>query len=575
MGHREPDERVRRQKSFNDPDRGLFVAPRSELVACVSPPANVDGRVPARASSASAPTARASVRRTSRTVLDLVRAGLPPRSTPARAALERPGRAAGRRRPAARRRWSRRPSATSSPSRSTSKASCAASAAAPGWSRSGTRRRRSTSPTRTRSSARTTTSPSPGLAARCDFELEVAAVVGRDGRVADAGRRPRPHLRLHDHERLVGPRPAAPRDEGRPRPGQGQGLRHHPRAVAGHRRRARAVPRRRRVPRPGHARCRSTASRSARTCCQHGLAVRGAGRLRLPRHARSAPATCSAPAPAATAAAWPSCGAGAAQLDPPPLQPGDVVEMTVEGIGTIRNRVVAGRPHLPPLHRPDPDPRPQLRRRQCTRHRRKETTVFEYFPGNYVWNLGVVATLNSGGLIDEVDRACRPIREAAAQGSDAGTARLPAGLDGADRSARGAGGGGGEGRAHPHRRAAVLPRHQLPLPGRADAGASPTPTGYPPTSGSWNWRRSRSSSRDPRISRVEIPYEGTTLPGVLQRGARHRRRPGAGDDHVVNGLDSTKEHMYTSEHWAELAARGISSLMVDSPAPARRCGCRA
>ena len=34
--------------------------------------------------------------------------------------------------------------------------------------------------------------------------------------------------------------------------------------------------------------------------------------------------------------------------------------------------------------------------------------MFEYFPGNYVWNLGVVATMNSGGQIDEVDRACRP-----------------------------------------------------------------------------------------------------------------------------------------------------------------------
>ena len=47
--------------------------------------------------------------------------------------------------------------------------------------------------------------------------------------------------------------------------------------------------------------------------------------------------------------------------------------------------------------------------------------MFEYFPGNYIWNLGVVATLNSGGAIDEVDRACRPIRELAAQGSDVGT----------------------------------------------------------------------------------------------------------------------------------------------------------
>ncbi len=32
-----------------------------------------------------------------------------------------------------------------------------------------------------------------------------------------------------------------------------------------------------------------------------------------------------------------------------------------------------------------------------------------------------------------------------------------------------------------------------------------------------------------------------------------------------NGLDSTEEHMYSSGHWAELAARGISCLMVDCP----------
>jgi dienelactone hydrolase len=32
-----------------------------------------------------------------------------------------------------------------------------------------------------------------------------------------------------------------------------------------------------------------------------------------------------------------------------------------------------------------------------------------------------------------------------------------------------------------------------------------------------------------------------------------------------NGLDSTKEHIYASGHWEELAARGISCLMVDTP----------
>jgi 2-keto-4-pentenoate hydratase/2-oxohepta-3-ene-1,7-dioic acid hydratase in catechol pathway len=45
---------------------------------------------------------------------------------------------------------------------------------------------------------------------------------------------------------------------------------------------------------------------------------------------------------------------------PPPLEPGDVVEMTVEGIGTIRNRVVAG-VDLPPVA--PARTRPRIRKR--------------------------------------------------------------------------------------------------------------------------------------------------------------------------------------------------------------------
>jgi 2-keto-4-pentenoate hydratase/2-oxohepta-3-ene-1,7-dioic acid hydratase in catechol pathway len=48
------------------------------------------------------------------------------------------------------------------------------------------------------------------------------------------------------------------------------------------------------------------------------------------------------------------------ELSPPPLQPGDVVEMTVEGIGTIRNRVVEG-VDLPPVAAARP--RPRIRKR--------------------------------------------------------------------------------------------------------------------------------------------------------------------------------------------------------------------
>jgi 2-keto-4-pentenoate hydratase/2-oxohepta-3-ene-1,7-dioic acid hydratase in catechol pathway len=45
---------------------------------------------------------------------------------------------------------------------------------------------------------------------------------------------------------------------------------------------------------------------------------------------------------------------------PPPLRPGDVVEMTVEGIGTIRNRVVEGI-ELPPVRPARPRPRARER----------------------------------------------------------------------------------------------------------------------------------------------------------------------------------------------------------------------
>jgi 2-keto-4-pentenoate hydratase/2-oxohepta-3-ene-1,7-dioic acid hydratase in catechol pathway len=46
--------------------------------------------------------------------------------------------------------------------------------------------------------------------------------------------------------------------------------------------------------------------------------------------------------------------------DPPPLRPGDVVEMTVEGIGTIRNRVVPGL-QLPPVRPARARPRTRQR----------------------------------------------------------------------------------------------------------------------------------------------------------------------------------------------------------------------
>ncbi|WP_103344099.1 alpha/beta hydrolase family protein [Amycolatopsis sp. CA-126428] len=185
--------------------------------------------------------------------------------------------------------------------------------------------------------------------------------------------------------------------------------------------------------------------------------------------------------------------------------------------------------------------------------------MFEYFPGNYVWNLGVVATLNSGGLIDEVDRACRPIREAAAQGEDAGTREflrawtaLTDQLVGQAEAAEKAG--------HP-RTAGQLYARATNYLCQAERLQSASAPGRLDT-----YRRVLELQQkalelvSPAVTRVAVPFEGTTLPAYFSAAG-----PGAPVMILWNGLDSTKEHMYSSGHWAELAARGISCLMVDCP----------
>jgi dienelactone hydrolase len=189
--------------------------------------------------------------------------------------------------------------------------------------------------------------------------------------------------------------------------------------------------------------------------------------------------------------------------------------------------------------------------------------VFEYFPGNYVWNLAVVAALNSGGLIDEVDRACRPLREASAGGENAGTGdflrvwtdltdTLVAQAEAAEKAGH-------------HRTAGQIyarATNYLVNAERMQAAHSAERLA--------TYRRclelmQRSFAlADPLTTRVAVPYEGTTLPSYFTRA------PAADQGPVPvmvlwNGLDSTKEHQYLSGFSKELAARGISTLMVDCP----------
>ena len=190
--------------------------------------------------------------------------------------------------------------------------------------------------------------------------------------------------------------------------------------------------------------------------------------------------------------------------------------------------------------------------------------MFEYFPtGPYTWNLGVVATLNSGGLIDEVDRACRPIKDAANAGEDAGTpdflrawtALTDQLVDQAEAA---------EKAGHTRTAGQLWFRASNYLAQAERMLASSDPDRVPTYRRMLEIAQKAFETHSPRVSRVAVPYEGTTLPAYFSQA------PAADDGPVpvvvlVNGLDSTKEHMYSSNHWEELAARGISCLMLDQP----------
>jgi dienelactone hydrolase len=189
--------------------------------------------------------------------------------------------------------------------------------------------------------------------------------------------------------------------------------------------------------------------------------------------------------------------------------------------------------------------------------------VFEYFPGNYVWNLSVVATLNSGGLIDEIDRACRPIREAAGRGEDAGTAEfLQAWTQLADTLVGQAEAAEKAGRTRNAGRLYARATNYLVQAERMQSASSPDRIAT--YERCLDLMQKSFTLADPRTSRVSIPFEGTTLPAYFTKAPAADHAP-APVMIMWNGLDSTKEHIYLSGISDELAARGISTLMVDTP----------
>nr|WP_274636198.1 alpha/beta fold hydrolase [Microbacterium bovistercoris] len=193
--------------------------------------------------------------------------------------------------------------------------------------------------------------------------------------------------------------------------------------------------------------------------------------------------------------------------------------------------------------------------------------MYMYFPTNYVWSMSVVATLNNGGLIDDVDKASRPVLDASEHGDDVGTELLYGSWQAvADRILASAQEdetrGWKLGASEKYYRAALYTS-------QAERLQSPK----------WEGRRAAyQKSIDLLLKHVElggiplttvdIPYHGDDAAAGAALPGYFHRAPGAGPHPLIvvwNGLDSTKEMMYTSGFAQQLAARGISTLMMDPP----------
>ncbi len=188
--------------------------------------------------------------------------------------------------------------------------------------------------------------------------------------------------------------------------------------------------------------------------------------------------------------------------------------------------------------------------------------MFQYFPGNYVWNLSVDIAIESGAKIGEIEEMCRPLLDAAQGAEKADTGRFLlewvrmadklVGLAGEDEACGRALSAGTK-----LQRAALYYFTAERMQGHGAPGRTQT----------WGeaqdaFRRAMTLGRD-NVERFEIAVGSGIIPALLTR-AEGVSGP-APTVLYVNGLDSCKELLYWSGLPRALARRGVSTLSVDQP----------
>jgi len=188
--------------------------------------------------------------------------------------------------------------------------------------------------------------------------------------------------------------------------------------------------------------------------------------------------------------------------------------------------------------------------------------MFEYFPENYVWSTAVNIALGNGGQMGEIDRACRPARDAAAFGDDEKVRILvDSWIAVADRVNASAEADAGQGRlisaGAKFRRASVYYASAERMYGRGEARAAL----YQKVLGSFR----RFMECTGACQRVEFPFGDTHLSALYVRADNASPANPAPCVLEFDGFDIQKEIIYTTGMPEALSRRGLSTLIVDHP----------
>ena len=189
--------------------------------------------------------------------------------------------------------------------------------------------------------------------------------------------------------------------------------------------------------------------------------------------------------------------------------------------------------------------------------------MFEPFPGSYVWNLGVNLALIGGGNHGEIDAACRPVRTAASQGPDAGSAAFfDSWIAVADRLVANASVDETDGRRwSAAQKLFRASGYYLSAERLQSRDYAPRWEAY--RTGLDCFRRFVALD-GAAVEFVDIPFEGSSYPALFVKAPATVDGP-APCVVSCNGLDSMKEQIFGNGFAQALARRGISTLLVDQP----------